>query len=100
MIRASLVAGLVAALLALHQLDPLGLRTAAAEPRLFLGLPLALAYHLGYCLLAAGALALALRWAWPTALLRTAEASVPRPAGEGPAAPATGAARSLGQPGS
>ncbi|HRC84127.1 MAG TPA: DUF3311 domain-containing protein [Thermoanaerobaculia bacterium] len=36
--------------------------------RPLLGLPASLAYHVGYCLVAAALLALAVRWAWPKGL--------------------------------
>ena len=58
--RRAVVAALLLALLALHQDGWLW-----NEPRLVLGLPAGLAYHAGYCLAAALALALAVRWAWP-----------------------------------
>lgn len=38
------------------------------EPRLVLGLPAGLAYHVGYCAAAAALMALLVRWAWPRQL--------------------------------
>lgn len=38
------------------------------DPRLVLGLPVGLTYHVLYCLAVVGVMALALRWAWPRGL--------------------------------
>ena len=38
------------------------------DPRPILGLPAGLAYHLGYCLVAAALMALLVRAAWPVSL--------------------------------
>lgn len=38
------------------------------EPRLALGLPAGLTYHVSYCLVAAVALAALVRWGWPRGL--------------------------------
>ncbi len=38
------------------------------DPRLFLGVPVGLAYHVGYCLAAAALMALVVRFAWPDGL--------------------------------
>jgi len=54
------VAILLAALFFLHQ-DAWLWR----DPRLVLGLPIGLAYHLAFCLAATLVLALAVRWSWP-----------------------------------
>jgi hypothetical protein len=35
------------------------------DPRIVLGLPAGLTYHVGYCLVTAGLLALLVRFAWP-----------------------------------
>ncbi len=37
----------------------------AADGRLVLGLPVSLAYHLGYCIACGVAMALLVRYAWP-----------------------------------
>jgi hypothetical protein len=68
------VAALLAALFVLHQDTWLW-----RDARVVLGLPAGLAYHVAYCLAAAGALLLAVRWAWP----REVASDVPRdvPAG-------------------
>ncbi len=42
---------------------------------LVLGLPIGLTYHVLYCLSAAGLMALLVRWAWPSDLAASAEAS-------------------------
>ena len=58
--RRAAVAALLGALFLLHQ-DAWLWR----EPRLVLGLPAGLAYHVAYCVAATLVLALAVRWAWP-----------------------------------
>lgn len=72
MLRSLALATLVFGLVALHQLDPAGLLAASDPPRLWFGLPLALVYHLAYCFVAAIGLTVALRLAWPAALLAAA----------------------------
>lgn len=62
-----IVAGLVLALLVLHQ-DLWFWRDA----RLFLGLPIGLSYHVLYCVAVALVMALAVRWAWPRELQESA----------------------------
>jgi hypothetical protein len=54
------VAALLVALFVLHQ-DVWLLR----DPRLVLGLPIGLAYHVAFCLVVTLVLALAVRWSWP-----------------------------------
>jgi hypothetical protein len=58
--RRAVVAALLGALFLLHQDGWLW-----REPRLVLGLPAGLAYHVAYCVAATLVLALAVRWAWP-----------------------------------
>jgi len=43
------------------------------DPRIVLGLPVGLTYHVVYCLVASLLLALAVRFAWPTAVESSAE---------------------------
>ncbi len=38
------------------------------DPGLFLGVPVGLAYHVGYCLAVAALMALVVRFAWPDGL--------------------------------
>ena len=59
---------LLAALAVLHQ-DAWLWR----DPRLVLGLPVGLAYHVAFCLAVTVALALAVRWSWPREVPRASD---------------------------
>ena len=48
------------------------------DPRIVLGLPVGLTYHVLYCLVAALLLALVVRFAWPTAVESPAERGADR----------------------
>jgi hypothetical protein len=74
--RRRAVGALLVALFVLHQ-DAWLWR----DPRLLLGLPIGLAYHVAYCVAVSAVLVLAVRWGWP----REVPADEAAGGGEGPA---------------